>query len=55
LPNEQKLRLKHGISLIKNEFYGSDNQAEADKEREIFKLPVPQHAPEFKFDKNLVS
>ncbi len=39
------LRAKYGTSLIKNEFHGSDNIIEANKERKIFNFKVPQKAP----------
>lgn len=49
------LRAIHGSSLIRNEFHGSDDPFSANKERDIFKFPIPQKVPEFKFDKMLVS
>jgi len=60
-PNEAKksfpdsLRAKFGTSLIKNEFHGSDSPFDANKERDIFKFPIPQKVPDFKFDKFLVN
>jgi nucleoside diphosphate kinase len=46
-PNEAKklhpesLRAKFGTSLIRNEFHGSDSPFDANKERDIFKFPIP--------------
>lgn len=40
--NPESLRGKYGTTIIKNEFHGSDNLVEANKERNIFHLPVPQ-------------
>lgn len=36
---------------MKNAFHGSDKDADANKERDIFMFPVPQKVPEFKFEK----
>lgn len=49
------MRAVYGINLIKNELYGSDNYIEANKERDIFKFPIPQKIPEFHFDKMKVT
>ncbi|CAD8175836.1 unnamed protein product [Paramecium octaurelia] len=51
----QALRAIYGTSIIKNEFHGSDDPFSANKERDIFKFPIPQKIPDFKFDKMLVS
>ncbi|KAM3142181.1 hypothetical protein pb186bvf_005590 [Paramecium bursaria] len=51
----QSLRALYGVSLIKNEFHGSDDPSSANKERDIFKFPIPQKVPEFKYDRMLVS
>jgi len=45
------LRAVYGQSLIKNELHGSDSPVEANKERDVFKFPIPQKIPDFKFDK----
>ena len=37
----QSLRALYGVSLIKNEFHGSDDPSSANKERDIFKFPIP--------------
>ncbi|EGR28487.1 nucleoside diphosphate kinase family protein, putative [Ichthyophthirius multifiliis] len=47
----QCLRSIYGKSLIKNELHGSDNMIDANKERDIFKFPIPQKIPVFKFEK----
>jgi nucleoside diphosphate kinase len=44
------LRGKYGKSLIRNEFHGSDNLVEANKERKIFQFRVPQEPPQFADD-----
>lgn len=41
----ESLRAKLGKSIIKNEFGGSDNSIEANKERKIFHFRIPQKAP----------
>ena len=48
--NPESLRGKYGKSLIKNEFHGSDNLVEANKERKIFNFRVPQEPPKFVYD-----
>lgn len=45
------LRAKYGTTKIRNELHGSDNPIEANKERDIFKFPIPQKIPDFKYDK----
>lgn len=45
------LRAKYGFDKIRNEFHGSDNPAEANNERDIFKFPIPQKTPDFYYDK----
>jgi len=35
------LRSLYGSTIIKNEFYGSDDPFSANKERDIFKFPIP--------------
>lgn len=35
------LRSKYGQTIIKNEFHGSDTPFDANKERDIFKFPIP--------------
>ena len=53
--NPDSLRAKFGSSVIKNEFHGSDSPFDANKERDVFKFPIPQKVPDFKFDKFLLS
>jgi len=45
------LRAKYGVDRIKNEFHGSDSPYEANKERDIFKFPIPQKIPDFSYNK----
>lgn len=49
------LRAQHGTTAVRNEFHGSDNPYSANKERDIFKFPIPQKVPDFHFDRMLVS
>lgn len=44
------LRAVYGISYIKNEFHGSDDPISANRERDIFKFPIPQKIPVFTYD-----
>jgi len=41
--------------LIKNELHGSDTAFDSNKERDIFKFPIPQKIPEFAYHKMKVS
>lgn len=45
------LRAKYGKDIIKNEFYASDDQMIANKERDIFRFPIPQKQPVLKMDR----
>ena len=36
------LRSKFGKDWIRNEFHGSDSPFDANKERDVFKFPIPQ-------------
>jgi len=49
--NPECLRALYGTSLMKNAVHGSDDKNDANKERDIFKFPIPQRVPEFKFEK----
>jgi len=49
--NAQSLRAIYGTNLMKNGLHGSDNESDANKERDIFKFSVPQKVPEFHFEK----
>ena len=51
----ESLRAKYGETLIKNGFYGSDTKIQANKDRDIFKFPIPQRIPDFNFDKYKIS
>lgn len=44
------LRAQYGTSLLKNEFHGSDDYVQANRERDIFDLPIPVRRPDFSFD-----
>ena len=44
------LRAKYGIDIIKNEFFCSDDQIGANKDRDIFRFPIPQKEPELTID-----
>lgn len=46
------LRAKYGKDIIRNEFYASDDQLSANKERDIFRFPIPQRYPSLSIDKN---
>jgi nucleoside-diphosphate kinase len=52
---EGTLRKKYGVSLVKNEVYCSDDHLGANKDRDIFKFPLPQKIPDFTFDRWKVS
>lgn len=45
--------LSIGISII--DVNSSDDILQANKERDIFKFPIPQKIPDFKFDKYMIS
>lgn len=44
------LRAQYGTNLLKNEFWGSDDYMQANRERDIFDLPIPVREPDFTFD-----
>jgi nucleoside diphosphate kinase/thiol-disulfide isomerase/thioredoxin len=44
------LRAQFGVNLLKNEFWGSDDYIQANRERDIFDLPIPVREPDFIFD-----
>lgn len=50
-----RLRGEYGKDAIRNAFWGSDDAKAANKERDIFLLPIPEKPPEFKFIKTKVS
>jgi hypothetical protein len=43
------LRAKFGKDLIRNAFYGADDEKAANKERDIFLFPIPEKIPEFEY------
>ncbi len=45
------LRAKYGKDIIKNEFFCSDDQLAANKDRDVFRFPIPQKEPDFKMDR----
>jgi hypothetical protein len=47
--NPESLRALYGQDLIKNAFYGSDDERAANKERDIFLFPIPERPPEFEY------
>lgn len=49
------LRAKHGIDIVKNEFFCSDDQLSANKDRDVFRFPIPQKEPDFKMDRFKIS
>lgn len=51
----ESLRAKYGKDIIKNEFYASDDQLSANKERDIFRFPIPQKQPDLKMNKYKIS
>jgi len=44
-----RLRATYGRDIIRNAFWGSDDAKAANKERDIFLLPIPERPPEFKY------
>ena len=49
------MRGKYGKDAIKNGFWGSDDAKAANKERDVFLLPIPEKPPEFKYIKTKVT
>lgn len=49
------LRAKYGKDIFRNEFYSSDDQLGANKDRDIFRFPIPQSEPLFKIDRQRIS
>ena len=50
-----RLRGQYGKDVVRNAFWGSDDAKAANKERDIFLLPIPEKPPEFKYIKTKVS
>lgn len=57
IDGEQQPRLRgiYGRNEIRNAFWGSDDAKAANKERDIFLLPVPEKPPVFEYIKNKVT
>lgn len=53
--NPDSLRGYYGSSKVRNELHGSDSYAAANRERDIFDLPIPVREPPFSHDKFLVT
>lgn len=53
--NQPRLRGIYGKNEIRNAFWGSDDAKAANKERDIFLLPVPEKPPVFEYIKNKVT
>ena len=43
----ERLRGEYGKNTIRNAFWGSDDAKSANKERDIFLLPIPEKPPAF--------
>jgi hypothetical protein len=50
-----KLRATHGKDIIRNAVWGSDDAKAANKERDIFLLPIPERPPEFSYIRTKVT
>jgi len=50
-----KLRATFGKDIIRNAVWGSDDAKAANKERDIFLLPIPERPPEFKYIRTKVT
>lgn len=53
--SQPRLRGIFGKNEIRNAFWGSDDAKAANKERDIFLLPIPEKPPEFKYIKTKVT
>lgn len=49
------LRGQYGKDAIRNAFWGSDSAKDANRERDVFLLPIPEKPPEFKYIKTKVT
>lgn len=49
------LRGTYGRDVIRNAFWGSDDAKSANKERDVFLLPIPERPPEFKYIRTKVT
>lgn len=50
-----KLRSTFGKDIIRNALWGSDDAKAANKERDVFLLPIPERPPEFQYIKTKVT
>ena len=55
LSNPACLRAKYGKDVVRNEFYLSDDADGANKDRDVFRFPIPQKIPDFVLDRYKVS
>lgn len=53
--HQPRLRGIYGKNEIKNAFWGSDDAKAANKERDIFLLPIPEKPPEFTYIRTKVT
>ena len=49
------LRATYGRDVIRNAFWGSDDAKSANRERDVFLLPIPERPPEFKYIRTKVT
>ena len=54
-PAQPRLRGIYGRNSIRNAFWGSDDAKAANKERDIFLLPIPEKPPVFSYIKTKVT
>lgn len=55
IKDNNSLRSKYGVDIIKNAFYGSDDPKQANKERDVFLFPIPEKPPVFKYIRTKVA
>lgn len=53
--DQPRLRGIYGKNEIRNAFWGSDDAKAANKERDIFLLPIPEKPPVFSYEKTKVN
>ena len=54
-PTQKRLRAIYGKNIIRNAFWGSDDAKSANKERDIFLLPIPEKPPAFSYVRTKVT
>jgi hypothetical protein len=54
-PKQPRLRGIYGKDVIRNGFWGSDDAKAANKERDVFLLPIPERPPPFSYIKTKVT